>query len=649
MARRSLRRRGLLVALSALGGVASCSDILKFSHGSPGLCRTTSDCSVGEACADGECRNEPSGGSASKTTTGGAREGGADTGGVGAVGSNLGSDSGGHGGDVENDSGVGANGGDWEGNAGALGVGAGGVSGAGGEQPGGAGGYAGEDTSAGAGGIGGEHGGAGTGGVLADGGAANGGEGFGGDGVGGGGGTGGASECEAEPWSCAPSTYIKAPNPDAGDAFGYAIALFGETLAVAARYEDSDATQVDGDQADDSVENAGAAYVLPHHDGTWLQRAYVKPPDTALANNFGSSIALEQDRLVVGATGTQIGGAAYVFSRNNETWSFDAILKASNVGSGDDFGNKVAVSGDTIAVSAYFEDGASSGINGDETTNSKGNSGAVYVFRRDGSSWEHEAYLKAASSGKGDWFGGALALDGDTLVAGSRFEDSGAVGIDGIADDESALDSGAAYVFSRSGNVWTQQAYLKASNPEAGDNFGMWTALDGDTLVVGARNEDSSTTGVNGDQDDNSAPESGAAYVFVRNGTTWTQQAYLKASNTASNALFGARVALRGDTLLVGAISEDGGATGVDGNQLDASKPNSGAVYVFKRSGGNWTQQHYLKASNTGEDDQFGYSIALYGETIVISADGEASAAAGVNGDQTSDSANGAGAVYVFP
>ena len=148
--------------------------------------------------------------------------------------------------------------------------------------------------------------------------------------------------------------------------------------------------------------------------------------------------------------------------------------------------------------------------------------------------------------------------------------------------------------------TFTQQAYLKASNTEAIDNFGFAVAVAGDTVVVGAHREDSNATGVNGNQADNSAFDAGAAYVFVRSGTTWTQQAYLKASNTGADDRFGWSVAVAGDTVVVGAINEESNATGVNGNQADNSATNAGAAYLFVRSGTTWTQQAYLKASNTG-------------------------------------------------
>ncbi|MBC7980937.1 MAG: FG-GAP repeat protein, partial [Armatimonadetes bacterium] len=163
-----------------------------------------------------------------------------------------------------------------------------------------------------------------------------------------------------------------------------------------------------------------------------------------------------------------------------------------------------------------------------------------------------------------------------------------------------------------------QQAYLKASNPGATDRFGWSVAVSGDTVVIGAPYEDSSATGVNGNQANNSADASGAAYVFTRSGTTWTQQAYLKASNTGVFDRFGRSVAVSGDTVVIGAYSEASNATGVNGNQVNNSAYGSGAAYVFTRNGTTWTQQAYLKASNTGVNDDFGWSVAVSGGTVVI-------------------------------
>ena len=330
----------------------------------------------------------------------------------------------------------------------------------------------------------------------------------------------------------------------------------------------------------------------------------------------------------------------------------EAYVKASNTDGEDEFGFSVALSGDTLAVGASYEDSAATGINGAQTNTGASDSGAVYVFTRSRAGvWSQQAYLKASNTNGGDRFGYSVALSGDTLAVGARGEGSAATGINGDQTDNSAWDPGAVYVFTRSSaGIWSQQAYLKASNTDGGDQFGHSVTLYQDTLAVAAPFEDSAATGINGDQTNNGAWNSGAVYIFTRSsGGAWSQQAYLKASNTGGWDWFGHSVALYQDTLAVAAPLEASAAMGINGDQTDNNAGGSGAVYVFTRSpAGVWSQQVYLKASNTDEGDQFGFSLALYEDTLAVGALGEASAASAINGDQTDNSAEESGAVYVF-
>ena len=239
-----------------------------------------------------------------------------------------------------------------------------------------------------------------------------------------------------------------------------------------------------------------------------------------------------------------------------------------------------------MVVSAFQEASAATGVDGDQSDNSAPEAGAAYVFVRSGTTWSQQAYLKASNSDAGDWFGNAVALDGDTLVAGARYERSAATGIDGDQSDDSLHQAGAAYVFTRSGSSWSQDAYLKASNTASGYSFGAAAAVCGDTIVLGSTLEHGGSSGVNGSQQPSPAFESGAGYVFVRVGEAWSQQAYLKASNTEQLDWFGGAVAVSGDTVVVGAVSEDSGATGVDGDQDDNGAAFAGAAYVFERCPG---------------------------------------------------------------
>jgi HJR/Mrr/RecB family endonuclease len=267
-----------------------------------------------------------------------------------------------------------------------------------------------------------------------------------------------------------------------------------------------------------------------------------------------------------------------------------------------------------------------------------------------------QAYVKASNTNTDDGFGAdvAISADGSTMAVGARAEASAATGIDGNQANNSAPSAGAVYVFTRSGTTWTQQAYIKASNTNRGDGFGGSVALssDGSLLAVGAPGEASSAQGINGNQGDNSMPGAGAVYVFARSAGVWTQTAYLKASNTDDTDGFGRALALSADgtTLAVGAQGEESKAAGIDGDQTDNSLTASGAVYVFVSSGSAWSQQAYIKASNPDAYDAFGAHVALSddGNTLAAGAPGEASGATVIDGDQTDNTFDGAGAVYLF-
>lgn len=282
-------------------------------------------------------------------------------------------------------------------------------------------------------------------------------------------------------------------------------------------------------------------------------------------------------------------------------------------------GYSLAMSGDTLVVSAALDSSACAGVNCNPTSGGfLANAGSAFVFVRTSSAWQRQAYLKASNPGQSDGFGTSVAISGDTIVVGAKAEASSATGVNGNQMDDSASYAGAAYVFVRNGPTWTQQAYLKASNTSSFSHFGQSVAIDGDTIVVGAASEDSDATGVGGNEASTSAPASGAAYVFVRNGSTWTQHAYLKASNTGPGDGFGGCVAIHGDTIAVAAQWEDSAATGVNGNGNDNSAMNAGAAYVFRRVGGVWSGPDYLKPSSTASGQNFGYSIDVSGDTVVV-------------------------------
>jgi hypothetical protein len=252
----------------------------------------------------------------------------------------------------------------------------------------------------------------------------------------------------------------------------------------------------------------------------------------------------------------------------------EALLRASNAGEGDGFGRSVSIAGDRAIVGAYFEDGAGDGLL---------DSGAAYVYERDGSgTWQEVALLRASNAGEGDRFGVSVSIAGDRAIVGARFENGAGNGL---------LDSGAAYVYERDGSgTWQEVALLRASNAGVSDSFGRSVAIDGDRAIVGAYNEDGAGDGLLG---------SGAVYVFERDGPgTWQEVTILRASNAGEFDSFGQSVAIDGDRAIVGADREDGAGDGPSG---------SGAAYVFERGGsGAWQEAAILRASNAGVVDRFG-------------------------------------------
>lgn len=461
------------------------------------------------------------------------------------------------------------------------------------------------------------------------------------------------------------AAYLKASNTNARDEFGGAVAVSGDTVVIGAARESSDATGVNGNQANNLALYSGAAYVFVRNGASWSQEAYLKASNTEAFDWFGYSVAISGDTIVVGAFGEDsnaiglngnqasnsalFAGAAYVFVRSGGTWSQQAYFKASNTDAHDYFGVSVSISGHTAVIGAFREDSIATGVNGSQSNHvSAPDSGAAYVFVRNGTAWSQQAYVKASNTGQYDEFGVSVAISGDILVVGAHGDDSGSVGVNGEPLNHNAGDSGAAFTFVRNGNSWSQEAYLKASNTDWYDGFGYAVAVSGETVVVGAVEEDSGATGVGGEQVNNDTINSGAVYAFVRSGGTWSQEAYIKASNTGENDFFGYAVALSGDVLVVGAPWEDSSATSLNGDQSNDGAGNAGAAYVFARGGGGWRQEAYVKSSNTDPNDWFGASVAVSGDIVVVGAPLEDSSAVGINGSQANDGAVDSGAAYVF-
>jgi len=387
------------------------------------------------------------------------------------------------------------------------------------------------------------------------------------------------------------TAYLKATNAGNSDQFGSAVAISGGTIVVGAIFEDS----ASSDPNDNSANAAGAAYVFVRDGkGGWRQQAYLKASNAEAGDRFGYSVAVSGDTIAVGAIGEASGdstnpddnsatraGAVYVFARDGDSWAQQDYLKADNIDSQDEFGFSVDMSGPLIVVGAPNEDGSATGVNGQED-NLSDSAGAAYLFEKvNDNDWIQAAYLKASNSQSNDRFGSAVAISATTVVVSAPDENRNATGVGGEAAPVPAIRSGAAYVFELNEvDDWAQSAYLKASNTDTQDRFGVSVAASGDLVIVGAPFEDGRSGGA---PSSNVRPDSGAAYVYARQaGGDWVFDSYYKALNPGSGDAFGSAVDINGDIVVAAAVEEDGAATSIDGDQFDNSAEGAGAVYAYR-------------------------------------------------------------------
>ncbi len=479
-------------------------------------------------------------------------------------------------------------------------------------------------------------------------------------------------------------SYLKSPSPHVQALFGGAVAISadGNTLAVGSQGEDSAATGINNvtpGPGDRNADFAGAVFVFVRSAaGVWTQQAYIKASNAAAGQNFGKSVSLSSDgnRLAVGAVGegtTAVGsGAVYIYNRVGTNWVImgSGPFKASNAMQGGAYGYSVALSGDgnSLAVGAFGESATSTGISngaGGAFTGPSVFHGAVYLLAYNGGVWSQTHYVKPSVFKAGARFGSSVALSGSgsVLLVGAQGESSATKGVStSAAADTGADGSGAAYVFEKNLGTWSQTAFVKASNTRAGARFGVSAAMaaNGSTFVVGSNFETSGATGVNNTNpgpDDTTATNSGAAYVFAKNGAgTFEQTAYLKASNTRSNTTFAQAIAmsLDGKTIVAGSTPEASAATGVNGTspgQADTTLPNAGAAYVFGLVGSAWQQTAYLKQFRpVARAVVFGTGVATTNgaATVAVGAQGDPSTDVGVNGTNNDTGASGSGAVFTY-
>ena len=385
---------------------------------------------------------------------------------------------------------------------------------------------------------------------------------------------------------------IQASDADGYDDFGNAISITpdGSTVIVGAHRNDTGGT------------NNGAAYIFTLSGTSWSQQAQIQASDAESMDHFGYGVDISEDgnTAIVGSwnedTTASNAGSAYIFTRSGTSWSQQAKIQHSGASQYDNFGNSVSITNDgNMAII---------GARGYTDQVNSISPGCAFIFTRSGTSWSQQAQLLPSNPTSDDEFGWSVSIsksDGNTAIVGSPKEDTG------------ESNAGSAYIYTRSGTSWSQQAQIQASDRQSNDNFGNATSIsdDGNTAIIGSPYEDSG------------AANTGAAYIFTRSGTTWSQQAKIQASDLPGGGQFGISVDILGDgdTVAVGAQNANNGA---------------GYAYIFTRSGSSWTQQIKIQASNAGPSDQFGCSIAISESSVVVGAYSE---------DTTADAS---GSAYIF-
>ncbi|NOX87422.1 MAG: T9SS type A sorting domain-containing protein [Calditrichaeota bacterium] len=358
---------------------------------------------------------------------------------------------------------------------------------------------------------------------------------------------------------------IIASDTEAYAAFGNSVSIFGDYAIVGASPDDGG-----------GITDAGAAYIFIRNGDSWTEQAKLTASDAQADDYFGHSVSISGDYAIISAIGVDDGGdlagAAYIFKRSGTTWTEQAKITASDAQANDYFGYSVSISGDYAIVGARMEDAGG------------GNAGAAYIFKRSGTNWTQQVKLTASDADAGDQFGWSVSISGDYAIVGADRKFAGIIDY-----------AGAAYIFIRSGNTWTEQAKITASDEHTNNRFGHSVSISGDYAIVGAVY----------DYDGGAA---GAAYIFNRSGTSWTQQAKITASDGHTDNRFGKSVSISGDYAIVGAYGDNAGGS------------FAGAFYSYLRSGVTWSQTSKTTASDAQANDKFGCSVSINGDNAIAGA-----------------------------
>lgn len=396
---------------------------------------------------------------------------------------------------------------------------------------------------------------------------------------------------------------IVAPDRIAFANFGNTVAIYGDYAFVGAPKDNTDAS------SQNAMDETGSVYIYKKVNNNWTFHQKIIASDRTNYDYFGWSVAVSGDYAVIGsyfsktdATGANPlngAGAAYIFKNNSGTWSQVQKIVASDRNTQNYFGYAVDIDGDNIVVGAYQNSFDVSG--GTQLSNA----GAAYVFANNGTSWVQAQKIVASDRTINDNFGKAVSISGKYIVIGAPQEDEDASNANYLAE------AGSAYIFKENGGVWTQIKKVVANDRSTDANFG--SAVDNtiDHIVIGAWKEQKDANG------NNSITEAGATYVFENNSDAWSQQNKLVASDRFDVAHFGRSVSISNDKIVIGSEADN---YNLNGHSSTDSVTVAGSAFIFLLQGTNWQENQKIIANDRTEWANFGQSVAIFNNDILVGA-----------------------------
>ncbi|HOM35731.1 MAG TPA: MBG domain-containing protein [Bacteroidales bacterium] len=409
------------------------------------------------------------------------------------------------------------------------------------------------------------------------------------------------------------------------DYLGWSVSIDGDFAVIGVPYQDYD------ENGQNYLLNAGAAYVYKFVDGEWVFHQKLVSNIRRSQDNFGYSVCIKGDYIIVGATKNAYdsneldakinAGAVYVFKNIAGNWIFQQKIVANDRQAQDQFGYSVAIDGNYIVVGAVYQDFDNGML--DEIQDA----GAAYIFKYNSGNWTQIKKLFSTNRSVNEYFGNAVSIDGEYIVVGSYFHDydaSGSVFVN---------NSGAAFVYKNNSDAWNLVEKLTVLDRQENDLFGCSVAISGDYIIAGAYAHDYNLTG------GEFMSEAGAAYIFKNNFGTWIQHQKIIAPNPdrAAGDRFGFSVSISNGIMVVGAYLQE-----YDDYNSGIDYYNAGAAYIFKENSGNWEYKQKIINSDREAQDYFAYSVGISGEYIICGAYQEA------HNENGENPLSMAGSAYIF-